>query len=124
MKLMQLTLMLAFACMLTCGCAGQQTQSTTVQEEAVTVETEQEESGTVREYATVEEITEDYFVVKTTKDETYWIDGAFNDGFEVGGLVLVIYEADGKVAEDDHFKVSPTSVFHSSTEIVPSDQDN
>ncbi len=121
MRLTRLFFGLSLSCILLCGCSQSQTQQTTTIEEATTVDANLEEGGTVREYATVEEITEDHIAVKTTKDELYWIDAAYDDGFEVGGLVLVIYETDGKAAEGDHFNVTPTSVTRSSTEIIPSE---
>lgn len=117
MKLGHALLAGVLACAMMGGCAQPQVAEP---EPAKPTTTEQEEGDTMREYATVEETGEDYFVVRTTTDELYQIDAQFGEGYEVGDLVLVVYEPAQKVQEGDHYLVTPTRVEASSTSVVKS----
>ena len=103
---------LALACAMLGGCASPQVQ----QPDATQIEQGEEEA--MREYATVEEVGEGYLVVKTTTDELYQIDAQFDEDFEVGSLVLVVYKPDQKVKDGDRYRVSPLRVEASSTDVV------
>lgn len=77
----------------------------------------QEESATMREYATVEEVDEDYVMVKTTKGELYRIGHEHVSNPELGALLLVVYEENDKSKNGDFFELVPTRVEKSSTQI-------
>jgi hypothetical protein len=119
MKLVKALIGLGLACALCCGCASAQapkTESKPTESSSVA----SEEEDVMREYSTVEEVAEDHFVVKTTKDQLYWLDLEYCNGFEVGDFVLVCYDPAQKIEDGDHFTVTPTRVEASSTVVEKS----
>ncbi len=72
----------------------------------------------MREFATVEEIANDYVALRTTRDELYHIDTAYATGLEVGGLSLVIYDPKDKKPVGDYYELTPTFVEPADNRVV------
>ena len=61
----------------------------------------------MREIVTVESITDEILVLRTTKDELYYVDAASGEGLETGDYSIIIYDSDDKVLAGDHYNVTP-----------------
>lgn len=74
---------------------------------------EQNENGgndMTREFVEVALVAEDHFMLENTKGEFYWIDIKYNENYEEGDLLCLIYKDKVRLM-DDCWKVEPKELY-------------
>lgn len=95
------------------GCGFQHSSTDTIPEEnapATNTNDSSKADGLKTKFVKVVLVEKDHIILRDTKGDQYWVDSKYNQGFDVGDLLCLVYQ-DGAKDEDGYWKVEPIQLY-------------